>query len=287
MAPRELVQAMYFPKGFSRPKAVQLADLVIQAYEQLAAFQNDRPWNLRGPYALITELRLAGGPGTSRLRLSHFYREIPLVARSRKRPEKQLPIGFVARKGTEVFLVFRGTMTTLEWLRDLRIRLTDYPYLACGKVHDGFVAVYEGLRRSIMDALAAAGGKGKLYVAGHSLGAALATLALPDIVSRTAYDEPIAYTYGSPRVGDNGFAEHFNSMMAHRSFRIANTSDLVVSVPFSAPFLGFLGGYFTHVDTPVDFTVQKENAEDNHHINTYRAALAGARPKSLLGSLLK
>jgi hypothetical protein len=54
-------------------------------------------------------------------------------------------------------------------------------------------------------------------------------------------------------------------------------------VPFPVPFLGFLGGYFTHVETPVDFTAQEESSEKNHHMDTYMAALAGAKPRGLLG----
>jgi hypothetical protein len=47
----------------------------------------------------------------------------------------------------------------------------------------------------------------------------------------------------------------------------------VVSIPLPVPFLRFIGGYFTHVDTPVDFTIQKEDLEQNHVISTYLSAL--------------
>jgi hypothetical protein len=45
------------------------------------------------------------------------------------------------------------------------------------------------------------------------------------------------------------------------------------------PFLGFIGGFFTHVETPIDFTIQEEDLEKNHVIETYLTALEGDREK--------
>ena len=163
--------------------------------------------------------------------------------------------------------------------------MTPYPYTKSGRVHDGFLSTYDIFRKRIIDTLAPISAGKRLYITGHSLGAALATLAIPDVISATPYRSPYAYTYGSPRVGDRDFVAAYNGMMKNRSFRIVNTSDPIVSVPFPAPFLGFLGGYFTHVDMPVDFTVQEENMEKNHGMKTYRTALAGVRRKGLFGYL--
>ncbi len=278
---------MYFPKGFDHRKAVQLADLVGQAYEQLAAFKAGRPWSAPRGVSLVAELRCSPAPAASsgppsRRPGTAFDRELRELLRSRKQREKGLPFGFIARAGAEVFVVFRGTMTTAEWLRDLKVRLVPCPYGKAGQVHEGFSATYDLVRKALIDSLAALPGR-SLYVAGHSLGAAIATLAILDIVSSTPFRTPFLYTYGSPRVGDHAFAAEYNRMMGGRSFRVANTSDLIVSMPLPVPFLGFFGGYFTHVETPVDFTVQEESNERNHDLRTYRAALVTGRPGGLFG----
>jgi triacylglycerol lipase len=281
---------VYVPRGFDHRRALQLADLVGQAYAQLAAFKANRTWTVEGGYTLISELRCGvdsaeSKPPRSSARASRtqFDRELRELVRSRAQRERGLPLGFIAGRGSEVFVVFRGTMTNAEWLRDLKVRLVPYPPAKPGKVHDGFAATYELVRRTVIESLEKLPGGRRLYVTGHSLGAALATLALPEISSLTPCKSPFAYTFGSPRVGDRVFAQEFNRMMGGRSFRIANTSDLVVSMPLPAPFLGFLGGYFTHVDTPVDFTVQEESNEKNHDLGTYRAALVSDRRRGLLG----
>ena len=65
-----------------------------------------------------------------------------------------------------------------------------------------------------------------------------------------------------------------------------NTSDIVGSIPLPAPIAGVLGGYFSHVDTPVDFTVQHDDLEKNHDMATYLSALKASREqKGLFGRL--
>jgi triacylglycerol lipase len=131
------------------------------------------------------------------------------------------------------------------------------------------------------------GPRTKLYVAGHSLGAALTVCAVPDIEASTRCRVEALYTFGSPRVGDDAFVQAFNGAFASRSFRISNTSDIVTSIPLPAPIAGIVGGYFSHVDTPIDMTIQKNDLERNHSMRTYLAALNETRGrKGLLGKFL-
>ncbi len=168
-------------------------------------------------------------------------------------------------------------MTASEWLRDLSMHLTPYPYVALGKVHDGFVQTYEIFRKAINDGLNRIGTRGRLFIAGHSLGGALATIAAPDISAHTPFRLPSVYTFASPRVGDRIFAAEYNKEFKGKSFRIVNTCDVVPSMPLPVPFLKLIGGFFTHVETPIDFTTQEEDIEKNHLIVTYLRALeAGA-----------
>jgi triacylglycerol lipase len=67
-------------------------------------------------------------------------------------------------------------------------------------------------------------GKRKLYICGHSLGAAMATIC----ASRLEEHHPELYTYGSPRVGGKEFVR--NCLVNHN--RHVNNNDMVTSVPF-------------------------------------------------------
>lgn len=276
---------MYFPRGFDHEKAIELGKLVRQAYGQLDAFQNEEAWSLGDGYTMLTEL-VCPRPRALRRTHSIFDREIEEMGRSSARAGRELPVGFIASRGPELFLVFRGTMTIEEWIRNLRFTLAPYILSGMGKVHEGFLLTYGLIRQRIQETLAAQGRGKRLFIAGHSLGGALATLAAPDVSQRTPFQSPVVYTYGSPRVGDREFAEAWNSAHAARAFRIANTSDIVPSIPLPVPFAGLLGGFFTHVETPVDFTTQEENLEKNHGMAAYLAALdAGKARKGFLETL--
>jgi triacylglycerol lipase len=270
---------MYYPKNFDRGRALELGGLVKQAYAQLKDFQDDTPFHLTGKYSLVCELKYLGIQMSPVKAVNHFDRELREFAKSKLQRGKGLPIGFIAENAGEVFLIFRGTVTTREWLRDLNIRLTSYPRFKSCKVHEGFLQTYNVFRATVMETLAGLDTRKRFFIAGHSLGAALATLAVADLAASTGFKSPVVYTYASPRVGDKAFAQSYDRQYGKRSFRIANTSDIVVSLPLPVPFLGFIGGFFTHVETPIDFTIQEEDLEKNHVIETYLTALEGDREK--------
>lgn len=72
--------------------------------------------------------------------------------------------------------------------------------------------------------------KKKVYVTGHSLGAAMATVALPYIYNMNL-NRPIDgfYNFESPRVGDKAFSDWFKSQkFAVLSGRVTHASDPVV-----------------------------------------------------------
>ena len=279
---------MYFPPDFDLERSIELAHLVTQAYDQLSSFQAGAQWALKGGYTLIKELvQDPEGPALSRIH-TQFETEIRFFRRSRQTKDRSYPIGFIARKGNDFFLAFRGTTTVTEWVRNLNVRLTDYPKENFGKVHDGFLETYALMRTTILGVMEQMGPKNRLFVAGHSLGAALGTLALPDISTGIGFRNLALYTFGSPRVGDNQFCRSFNSMFADGAFRIANTSDVVVSLPLPVPIFGIIGGYFAHVEQPVDFTVQENDLEKNHSMKTYLSSLAEAkRAKGIMRNVFR
>jgi hypothetical protein len=69
-----------------------------------------------------------------------------------------------------------------------------------------------------------------LLVAGHSLGAALAALA---VARWLAADVPVSglFAFGQPRTGDGKFARHFDFAFRPYAFRIVNDRDIVTRTP--------------------------------------------------------
>ena len=137
------------------------------------------------------------------------------------------------------FVSFRGSSDVEDWLADLDAVPGAYlPVSGFGQVHAGFQDVYELVRKSIAANLATATvGCDQILVTGHSLGAALAVLAAPDIVRNMPPNkiEPRLITFAGPRVGLTDFAEAFNAAI-ESCFRVVNFLDIVPYVP-PAPYV--------------------------------------------------
>jgi triacylglycerol lipase len=260
---------MYFPRQFDIRLALELAGLIKSAYSQFEAFQNAASWTLPGQYSLGAELLYDVKSGSQSSVAKALFDHAVSRLRPTDKGDRPIPIGFLAHRGPRSYLIFRGTLTGTEWIRNLNTSLTPYTKKEYGSVHAGFLQTYASLREAITRALSGLDRRRKVVVAGHSLGAALATLLAPDIELIPRGTVEALYTFASPRVGDNGFVSAFNESFSNRSFRITNTSDIVTSIPFPAPVAGIVGGYFSHVDTPVDFTVQANDLDRNHQIDTY------------------
>jgi len=121
-------------------------------------------------------------------------------------------------------LVFRGTDQNI---RDLLCDLEIGSSLGSGvRVHAGFERAFASIWPQIEQELTAI--DLPLFYAGHSLGAALATIA-------ATRRKPVAvYAYGSPRVGNAAFAAQLAGVPV---YRVVHGDDLVTFVPPEA--LGF------------------------------------------------
>jgi predicted lipase len=277
---------MYFPNGFSKDLAIELGELINCAYKQYDSFENGEKWDLPKPYELIDTFQYEVKANTIMGMEIPNYEKIRKFLHVKEKEKIFIPMGFIAQNKNRAFIVFRGTKTPKEWISNLTINLEEYPISSYGKVHEGFLEVYNSIKETISKNLTRIHDKKKLYVTGHSLGAALATLSLPDLeINHSQYVDAL-YTFGSPRVGDDAFVKQFDSIFRDRSFRVANTSDVVTSIPLPIPIIGSIGGYFSHVDVPVDFTFQGNDIVINHDMNTYIEKLKVEKPKKGLLRLI-
>ena len=126
-------------------------------------------------------------------------------------------------KGTDGVhvLSFRGTEVTepSDILADLKAGKNIEA--VGGKIHVGFKGEINKLWPAIEKAIAKID---KLYVTGHSLGAAMATIAAGRMQSKVL----ALVTFGSPRVGNK---EYVNSLTVSH-YRVQNNCDDVTKVPF-------------------------------------------------------
>ncbi|KAG6757277.1 hypothetical protein POTOM_037584 [Populus tomentosa] len=156
-----------------------------------------------------------------------------------------------ARK--RLIVAFRGT-EQVRW-KDLRTDLMVVPtglnperiggdFKQEVQVHSGFLSAYDSVRIRIISIIkllisyvdngAEPPFKWHVYVTGHSLGGALATLlalelSSSQLVKRGAISVTM-YNFGSPRVGNKKFAEVYNQKVKD-SWRVVNHRDIVPTVP--------------------------------------------------------
>ena len=258
---------------------------------------------------------------------------------------KIVPFGFIAQRDFEngttgIFIVFRGTATKSEWYQNARAKQIDFlGDENLGRVTKGFNTIYTrslaekniisfsiaklkswlklnkktdlnnqtSLEETVVKTLEKCPNNSQIFVTGHSLGAALATLSTIHITQRfvakqPTVKKPILYTFASPRVGNSDFAHQFKNI---ESYRIANSEDFVVTVPHSTGLLrpksksnnlastpssevnkenienlahefkiGSIQQVFEHVGEPLYFTCQKGSLTENHDMShTYKKAL--------------
>jgi len=269
---------MYFPEGFNKERALELAALVRSAYEQLAAYEDEKDWSPPPGYELLAPLNYPINRGKNALGIgTSFDIDVKRKYTIKKQNNDEMPIGFIARKKKDLFVIFRGTKTVKEWIKNFNMGLTEFFLPGQGEVHEGFLSTYTLVRDEIKKLLETIPAKARIFVAGHSLGAALATLAAMDLEIGLGRRLAAIYTFGSPRVGNAKFSDSFGTQLAERSFRVANSSDIVTSIPLPVPLAGFVGGYFSHVETQVSCNSQNNESEINHAMATYIAELEKAK----------
>lgn len=178
---------------------------------------------------------------------------------------------FVAADRDNVIVCFRGTEPSQleDWIVDLDFELVEGPL--GGRVHAGFYdalsCVWYSLDREVRRLQAER--QRRLLVAGHSLGASLAALA---VARWRAADLPVSglFAFGQPRTGDREFARHFDFAFRPYAFRIVNNHDVVTRTPPRS--LGY-----HHLGTFVYLTETGELADDvgwwQHFLDGWHGAI--------------
>jgi triacylglycerol lipase len=167
---------------------------------------------------------------------------------------------YLAAGDTFAVLSFRGTQPG-DWAdvrADADLRLA--PFRGDARVHRGFLAALDQVWEALAGRLENIVAQGlPVWYTGHSLGAALATLAAARI-------PPAAlYTFGSPRVGNEPFVQLLGGVPVQR---VVNCSDAATGVP------GRVLGY-RHVGDVRFITAWNRVLENPGRWETFRAQLAG------------
>jgi triacylglycerol lipase len=141
-----------------------------------------------------------------------------------------------------VIVAFRGTQPKAlkDWITDAKFAFQRKGPV--GEVHRGFWDAFDSVRDEVQGHIDRFRDNAQsLWFTGHSLGAALAVLAVAQL--RLRHDRPVngLYTFGQPRVGDADFCAAFNNDFGTRTFRFVNNNDIVTRVPPRTKFYRDVG----------------------------------------------
>ncbi len=187
-----------------------------------------------------------------------FCTSVPLVCASHL---KDMGIDEVFR-ATNRMLVFRGTLSADELLREMRVG--QHKWLDIGSVHKGFADMYERMRPELLEVVKK---EHPHTIAGHSLGGVMAVLCAIDMVTELNMIPRNTITIGAPRIGSREFAENAVSIVPN-IVRIANDNDFITRIPPLCVHVGV---------TTVRFQTHERSVLRNHALPTYCDALLQRR----------
>lgn len=232
--------------GFDKTLAVFLAKVCIQTYNQYTYNGN---FDLPDGYSLVEGFK----------------------AVAINKPEW---FGFIIKSEENIVVAFRGTQSEIDWLANADAYQTRYPFApGRGKVHRGFMDIYESCREQIINTLLSMPANSNIYITGHSLGGALAVINALDVAANTFF-KPVMYNFAGPRTGNPIFAFQYNRLVTN-SIRIVNEHDLVPKLPpviILAPLPCKVLCY-RHVKKDYKISFQMNSIRRNHDISNYLNAL--------------
>ena len=284
-------------------KAILYGQLVQAAYDIPTTDLNNRAGgivsvrpvlNARAAYNAAAELSPI--KTTFEIIASIFANDLATDASKKRGPSAPVSIGLLLWQAdsAEAVIAIRGTEGIHEWVQDAKFDTVPCKILSgAGETEDGFTDVYNSF------AVNAPGGQGvtaslatifgtrqvnSLTVCGHSLGGALATLQALDAAANSKFNNPMAYTYASPRTGDTQFAATYNAKVPN-TFRIANRVDVVPKLPIFPPYEHVQGLFaISAIQFFPPAVLVEPNPLCEHVIETYLyllSKLAGGEPPPL------
>jgi len=179
----------------------------------------------------------------------------------------------------EFLCVIRGTAGLIEWLEDGEF--IPRPHPRAGRCEWGFWSIYQSfgyrpcggtIDAPLVASITSAVGSGRLTVAGHSLGAALATYLAVDLADPQRLGKRVSLrAFASPRPGDGLFAQYAGALLS--DFRTyARELDIVPRVP-----VGFSYASLPTTEIPWDANGVRvrlsAGAAGQHHLTSYMSQM--------------
>jgi len=133
---------------------------------------------------------------------------------------------YLLTKDDTQYIVFRGSSSIFDFISDfdfLQIPLDGYPIEENIRIHRGFYMQFKSVRDKLF---ADIDPNKKLVFCGHSLASSCATIAALYYGSLHKETDITCITFGSPRIGNSGFVNLYNSIVKN-TLRFITEKDIV------------------------------------------------------------
>jgi predicted lipase len=140
--------------------------------------------------------------------------------------------------GPKIIIACPGTENIKDWIQDAKFKKVA-PYGDRSiRVHDGFDADVCSIWPSLFEKVR--NSQKALIFTGHSKGGAEATLMAYEF-AKAGFDVETVYTFASPRVGNAGWRDSYDTRLGNKTFRVVACGDLVPHLPgmFTTPLDGY------------------------------------------------
>ncbi|MDY6905281.1 MAG: lipase family protein [Thermodesulfobacteriota bacterium] len=173
-------------------------------------------------------------------------------------------------------MTFRGTNELADWLDNINAFGTKQLF---GEFHRGFWNAVEDVWQPINTKCRDLQKQRKrpIFITGHSLGGAMATIAAAKFVHE---DKPFTsvYTFGQPRAMTRSTAQIFNMECKSRFFRFHNNNDIVTRVPARLMGYSHIGTYLYIAE---EATIHRESGFWFRFIDYFDGALSALREQGV------
>jgi hypothetical protein len=151
----------------------------------------------------------------------------------------------IVEKNKSIYICFRGSTTLKDWETNLdKSLITNYFKNDIYSIHNGYYTRYISISNEIHNYLRKKEFD-ELYVCGHSLGGALASICCFDLViNNVIKNKKIScITFGSPRIGDINFTKIYNNNKI-KTYRIVLSGDPVPKLPLDGNYIHLTSSYY-------------------------------------------
>jgi hypothetical protein len=158
--------------------------------------------------------------------------ELDGIRKLRQPAKSTLPLssthGVLATKGEAMIIAFAGTdpLNLLNWISDF------YLGRPSADAQQGFADAAAAVWTEVGTAIEQCTNDNcALFVAGHSLGAAIALVTADRARAEKGLKRAEVYVFGSPRVGQADFVARYNASFGRTTYRFVHGKDIVPTVP--------------------------------------------------------